>query len=341
MAKVTPKENFLKLRHGGMPDYVPFYSLMGDPYLGENAIGGAMDPYFKDTRFMKGGKDMWGVVYDAPANLDATMPDTSRIMLEEIYDWADVIQFPQPEDIDPERTYQEALKCVDRSVSCFKVGPSLSPFQEMAAMMGFEGALIALFTDPEECKAMLNAMVDWIEPYYTKVFEVYKPDFWSMADDTCAKDIPFFSPEIYKDVFLPIYKRLAKPALDNGVPVLFHNCGKEEAFLDFMVEFGVELTEPAQEVNNILALKEKYKGKLTFMGCWGWGDHIPKGYPDFDEEEFRQDIRNTIDKYAPGGGYAFAGFPIGAKGDTAASRAYRIMRDEAHWYGRKVYGYTD
>ena len=35
MAKVTPKENFLKLRHGGMPDYVPFYSLMGDPYMGE------------------------------------------------------------------------------------------------------------------------------------------------------------------------------------------------------------------------------------------------------------------------------------------------------------------
>ena len=31
MAKVTPKENFLKLRHGGMPDYVPFYAIMGDP----------------------------------------------------------------------------------------------------------------------------------------------------------------------------------------------------------------------------------------------------------------------------------------------------------------------
>ena len=48
---------------------------------------------------------------------------------------------------------------------------------------------------------------------------------------------------------------------------------------------------------------------------------------------------STLDKYAPGGGYAFAGFPIGAKGDTAASRAYRIMRDEAHWYGREYMGY--
>ena len=42
-----------------------------------------------------------------------------------------------------------------------------------------------------------------------------------------------------------------------------------------------------------------------------------------------------------GGGYAFAGFPIGQKGEeSAAGRAYKIMRDEVHWYGRKVYGYT-
>ena len=342
MAKVTPKENFLKLRHGGMPDYVPFYSLMGDPYMGENACGSAQNPYFIQDRHLNGGKDPWGVVYAAPDNLGATMPDTSIIMLEDIFDWSKVIQWPTMADIDLEKTYADVCKRVDRSQSCLKVGPDFGPFQELVAMMGFEGGLMALAEDPEEVSAMLNAMVDYIEPYYTKLFEVYKPDFWSMGDDTCAKMMPFFSPETYKEVFLPIYKRLSKPAQENDVPVLFHNCGKEEAFLDFMVEFGVELTEPAQEDNDILMLKEKYKGKLTFMGCWGWGDHIPKGFPEFDEEELRQDVRNTIDKYSVGGGYAFAGFPIGQKGEESAQqRAYKIIRDEAHWYGRKVYGYTD
>ena len=81
-------------------------------------------------------------------------------------------------------------------------------------------------------------------------------------------------------------------------------------------------------------------GKLSFMGCWGWGDHIPKGFPDFDEEAFRQDIRDSIDKYSAGGGYAFAGWPIGQKGEEeAARRAYLIMRDEVYYYGKKVYGY--
>ena len=343
MAKVTPKENFLKLRHGGMPDYVPFYSLIGDPYKGENTCSSFPNPFFKDTKMVNGGYDIWGVRYAAPDNLAATMPDTSIVMLEDIEDWSKVIKFPKAEDIDIERVYQDTvLTKVDRTQSCLKVGPDFQPFQQLVAMMGFEGGLMALVSDPEEVKAMLNAMVDHIEPYYRKLFEVYKPDFWAMTDDTCAKDYPFFSPEIYKDVFLPIYKRLCQPALDNDVPVLFHNCGKEEAFLDFMLEFGVELTEPAQEVNNILALKEKYKGKMTFVGCWGWGDHMPKGFPDFDEEAFREDIRRTIDKYSVGGGYAFAGWPLGRKGEEEASRrAYLIMREEVHTYGRKVYGYVD
>lgn len=47
----------------------------------------------------------------------------------------------------------------------------------LVGFMGFEGGLMALYENPEEVKAMLNAMVDWTEPYYTKLFEVYKPDF--------------------------------------------------------------------------------------------------------------------------------------------------------------------
>ena len=340
-AKITPKENFLRLRHGGFPEYVPFYSIMGDPYKGESAVAGAFVPMFENTMYMNGGKDAWGVPYAAPDNLaNASMPDTSVVTLEDISDWTKVLQFPKPTGIDLEKAYQETLTRVDRTQSCLKVGPDLSPFQELVALMGFEGGLMALSEDPEEVSAMLNAMVDFIEPYYTKLYEVFQPDCRAITDDSCAKMMPFFSPETYKEVFLPIYTRLAKPALENGIPVIFHNCGKEELFLDFMVQFGVEMTEPSQEVNDILMLKEKYKGKLSFMGCWGWGDHIPKNFPDFDEEEFRQDIRDSIDKYSPGGGYAFAGWPIGQKGEEdAARRAYLIMRDEVYYYGKKVYGY--
>ena len=64
-ARVTPKENFLKLRHGGMPEYVPFYSLMGDPYKGENPCTGAMIQMFEAAEPREDGRftDIWGVPY--------------------------------------------------------------------------------------------------------------------------------------------------------------------------------------------------------------------------------------------------------------------------------------
>ena len=128
MAKVTPKENFMKLRHGGTPDYVPFYSLMGAPYKGESACGGIRLPFFTSTQFVDGGKDIWGVPYKAPeSGVQATMPDTSFVMLEDIADWTKVVKFPTPNDIDVEKVYQEALKTFDRSQTALKIGFDFSP----------------------------------------------------------------------------------------------------------------------------------------------------------------------------------------------------------------------
>ena len=341
MAKVTPKENFLKLAKGEFPYYVPFYSLMGDPYLGECAVKGARITFFADT-IMEGGTDMWGVPYAKPSvGIESIMPDTRINVLKDIADWKKVVKFPEPLEVDLEKAYTDNLKNIDRNASCLSVGPHFTPFQELVGLMGFEGGLIALMEDPEEVSAMLNAMIDHIMPHYKKLFEVFKPDFWHMSDDTCAKTTPFFSPEVYEEVFLPLYMRLAEPAREAGVPVLFHNCGYTTPFLEYMYQFGVRVTEPFQESNDVRKCQEQFKGRMSFIGHWGWGQHIPRNYPDFDEEEFREDIRKTIDECSVGGGYAFAGFPIGVPGDPGVKRAYSIMRDEAHWYGRKVYGYTD
>ncbi len=344
MAKVTPKENFLMLAHGGHPEYVPVYTMMGVPYLGEVADVMLNPPIFTSTQFKDGGYDAWGVRYIAAEGTNrATMPDTNIVMLEDIADWSKVIKFPKPNEFDFEQMYAEQLKKsgVNRNMSAVKCGPGFSPFQELVAIMGFTGGLMALAEDPEEVKAMLNAMVDHIEPYFEKTLDIYKPDLWSLADDTCAKEMPFFSPAVYEDIFLPIYHRLADPAVERGIPVMFHNCGHCEPFMDFMVSFGVQMLDPMQASNDLVADKEKYKGKLSFMGGWEWALHMPPDYPNYDEEALRQTVRDTLDKYAPRGAYAFyhSGL-VSYYGDPAVEECKRIVRDEAHWYGRKIYGYT-
>lgn len=332
------------LAHGGHPEYVPVYTMIGVPYLGEVADVMLMPPIYDQNQFVDGGYDMWGVRYvGAEGTNRATMPDTSIVMLEDIEDWSSVIKFPEAHEFDYEKMYEKQLADfhIDRTRSALKCGPGFSPFQQLVAIMGFTGGLMALAAEPEEVKAMLNAMVDHIEPTFEKILDAYKPDLWSVADDTCAKETPFFSPAVYEDIFLPIYHRLCDPAVKRGIPVMFHNCGHCEPFMDFMVDFGVQMLDPMQAANDLMADKEKYKGKLSFMGGWEWALHMPADYPNYDEEEIRAGVRETIDKYAPGGAYAFyhSGL-VSYFGDKTCDEIKRIVRDEAHWYGRKVYGYT-
>ena len=339
MAKVTPKENFMKLVDGGHPDYVPYYTMMGEPYLGEAADVMMSAPTFD----FNPGMDAWGVPQKAPSTgVAAAMPDTGTILLNDIEDWSKVLKFPKVNEFDWEKAYEAGLKQfnIDRTQSAVKCGPGFMPFQELVALMGFSGGLEALYTDPEEVSAMLNAMVDVIEPTFEKTLDVYKPDLWYMLDDTCAQEVPFFSPAIYKEVFLPIYKRMAKAANDRGIPVIFHNCGKIEEFCDFMLEFGVSILEPTQLSNDLLMLKDKYKNKMSFIGGWDWNKVRPLDYPNFNEEELRQTVRDSIDKYAPGGAYGIIVWPISYPGDPVCEQIKWILRDECHWYGRKIYGYT-
>ena len=345
MAKITPKENFMKLVNGGHPEYVPYYTMMGEPYLGEAAETFCNPPIFNDTSF-QGGTDMWGVPYKAASSgIDAMMPDTGFHLFEDIEDWSKAVKFPQApavNELDWNALYENSIKMfnIDRTQTALKCGPILGPFQELVAMMGFENGLAALYTDPEECLAMFMAMCDYLEPYYTRIIDEFKPDLWYMLDDTCAQEVPFFSPEIYEQVFLPVYKRLAKPANDRGIPIIFHNCGKVEEFCDFMLDFGVSILEPTQLSNDLLMLKDKYKNKMSFIGGWDWNKVRPLDYPNFNEEELRQTVRDSIDKYAPGGAYGIIVWPISYPGDPVCEQIKWILRDECHWYGRKAYGYT-
>ena len=342
MAKVTPKENFLMLVDGGTPAYIPYFTMMGEPYLGEAATKFVSPPIFKTTQFMDGGYDMWGVRYVAAEGTNnATMPDTNIILLEDVDDWEKVVKFPEVPEYDMEALYRQSMANVDRTQSAVMCSPNFMPFQTLVALMGFVNGLCALYESPDSVKDMLNAMVDLMEPVFYETVEVYKPDLWYILDDSCSKMAPFFSMETYRDIFKPIYNRLAKPAVDRGIPIIFHNCGFCEPQIADLVDVGVKILEPMQESNDLLKVKEQYKGKLSLVGGCDWSTLMPKNYPEYDEEELRQGVRDVINKNAPGGAYGFYAWPISYAGDPVIGEVNRIIRDEAHWYGRKYTGYDE
>ena len=133
----------------------------------------------------------------------------------------------------------------------------------------------------------------------------------------------------------PVYQRLTKPFTDKGIPVQFHNCGHCEAFLEDMIDFGVKILDPSQTANDLLGIKEKYGRDFVLAGCWDWKP--PLSWPNVEEEEIRQMVRDCVDTFAPGGAYMGRAGALGIPGDKDIARVNAWLGEEIYWYTRRYY----
>jgi hypothetical protein len=313
-------------------------SVMVNPsILGPGGPGPAPEPGAAPPREWK---DTWGVPYVANEETGfAGIPKPGAFILHDINDWEKVVKAPKYPDefytADWEAMAKKDLEKIDRDQTIVLTMAGFMPFQQIIGFMGFTEGLCALVEDPDTVKDLLNYITDYYIPINDRIVEYYKPDIVYLLDDTAAKDYPFFSLEIYRDIFKPIYKRLTKSAVDRGIPIQFHNCGRCEDFVPDMIDFGVHFWDPAQTKNDLLGIKAKYGKQLGIVGGF---DYVPPADRDATEEEVREYVRGILDKYAPGGGFHFAGGVLGrADKMEQTMKMNGWVQDEVAKYGATFY----
>ena len=336
---LTEKENLLMLLRGECPEWVPTYSFV------------QMDPDYPPAIHMLtpefinyhrkngvGGVDIWGVTYVASEEAaGATLPEPNNFILDDITKWRDIIKAPDFSGFDWEKLSLDHIKTsgIDRTQTALSFDVHFGYFQHLMSFLGFTDGLCAIFEEPDEVKELLNYLCDFYCMITEKMIDYYKPDILSLKDDTAAWAAPFMSKAAYDDIFVPLYARHTKFALDRGIPVSFHNCGKCETFLDSLVDIGVKMWDPAQVCNDLSAVKEKYGNNLTIAGGWlGQGRLLED---DVTEEELRESVKASMDKLATGGGYVFCGSFLGPMGDPTTARKNAMLRKVAREYGHEFY----
>ncbi|MCL1803835.1 MAG: veratrol--corrinoid protein metyltransferase [Eubacteriaceae bacterium] len=337
----TPKEMYIGLAKGEWPDYV-----MGNPKP-EDAYSAMVSPYplymppgmsFGSPR-PKEYTDLWGVQYvtDEITGIGISKPNV--YVLEDIVHWDRYIKKPEaPADFDWEAFTKDQLKDIDRDQKLVSLMFSpQAPFQQIMNFMGFTEGLSAMYEEPESFLELLDYLLGFYLPIVEKGVEYYKPDDLSIPDDTASRYAPFFSVDAFKKFFKPYYARLAKVMTDRGGTVTFHNCGKCEAFVPDMIDFGVKYWNPAQTDNDLETIIDNHWQQDGFVCCGGW-DFVPEDYHKVTEEQIRQSVRDSIDKYAPHGGYVFGGGFLGMQANPERSAQINgWVQDEVYAYGRTFY----
>ncbi|MFA5858493.1 MAG: uroporphyrinogen decarboxylase family protein [Elusimicrobiota bacterium] len=78
------------------------------------------------------------------------------------------------------------------------------------------------------------------------------------CEDWGTQERLLVSPDMWREIFKPLYKRLCKAAHDNGLHVLMHSCGYNWLILDDLAEVGVNAFQFDQpELYGIEKLAEK------------------------------------------------------------------------------------
>jgi len=292
---LSTKENFLRALNGEIPEYVPRYSIFW-------AIAG-MPSFMAGPRGMGPGKDIFGVEWSMEGSaIQAALPKPNDFILDDITRWRDVIKFPDFSGVDWEAVSKKDTANYDPE---FPKGGSLCLgfFQNVASFMGFTEGLIACAEEPEEVKALVNYLCDGYLGLADNFLKYYKPDFIMFGDDIATEHRPFVSLETFQDIFAPVWRRFIKYFKERGYPAVHHNCGRFELFVDDIVDMGFNAWDPAQISNDLVGIKKKYGRKLMLMGCIDPIPLLPHMNPT--EEQCRAAVKDALDTFAPGGGFAY------------------------------------
>ena len=339
--KLTPKENYLRILNGEMPEWAPMYT-MGMPQPTDDPIPLAWTtPLIFNDPHPFGGTDLWGVNWVAGSNAanGAILPEPNHFILEDIGDWHDVVKAPDISDVDWEDMCRKTMAAnpVDRTQTALGLNLYIGTFQEFVGLMGFTEGLIAMIEEPEEVAELCKYMNDFYVEVGRQCMPYIQPDVIVMADDTCSEKSPFMSEELFRQILLPCYKHETETlAVPYGIPAQFHNCGACTHYIEICHEEAhISAWDPAQTMNDLEGFKQKWGREIAILGGFDARDELAD--PDCSDEVVIEGTRASFDKYAPDGGYAFYAEFIGPRDDPRVAHKNDVMWREALDYGNKFY----
>jgi hypothetical protein len=116
----------------------------------------------------------------------------------------------------------------------------------------------------------------------------------------------FISPQAYRELYQPFHKRVNDWVHSHtGWKTFIHSCGSVWTLIEDFIQAGFDIMNPVQcsaAHMDPAQLKEKFGERITF---WGGGVDTQRTLPFGTPDQVRQEVRERIRIFGPGGGFVF------------------------------------
>lgn len=135
--------------------------------------------------------------------------------------------------------------------------------------MGFEGICTAVYDYPEMMADIFNRMTDVIVAVLEKVLPGTDFDFAFGWEDITFNSGPILSPDYFRAVILPCYKRVTEVLHRHGIETIFTDSDGDVTLLtDIWLEAGINTLFPVERAGETdpVKIRAKYGKKVRIIG---------------------------------------------------------------------------
>lgn len=276
----------------------------------------------------EGGEDEWGCVWEK-----TEVDNIGMIRDNPIKEWEDLdtIRFPDASDPARYRNLPAALEKADGKYCVLANGSAM--FERMHFLRGFEETLQDMYLNPNKIGELADRLAAFQIDTVRNIYQRFKGKIHAirLSDDWGTQSGMIISPDTWRRIFKPRYKRIFDTIHECGMHAWLHSCGRINDILDDFIEIGLNVINPKQP--NVLGIEEagkRFAGRICFESLCDIQTTLPTG----DIQKIREEAKSLLHHWAtPDGGFVLNGLdpePIGVT-ESTKQEMIRAFREFDRW----------
>ena len=276
---------------------------------GPDSFEGKIEQNVREGKLWHDLRDEFGVVWSMPDDKKLYMDISHHPLADASIE--DIADYPFPNGGDPSRftgVREHVLELRNETPYALCTCISGVVYEICWYMRGLEQWFIDMMTQPEFCGALLDRTLkfwmDFESGFLAEVGDIV--DVIMIGDDLAGQSGPLFNPAFYRSVVKPRQKKLVQHIKSlTDAKIWYHTCGSCYEYIPDLIDNGVDILNPVQ-IGLVNMQPEKLKREFgDSIVFWGGGIDAQHVLPFKGTLEVRDNIRNNLEYFKPGGGYIF------------------------------------
>lgn len=288
---ITSKEIVVKAIEFGDPPRIPFSFNTHKSDLLNVLNFSAEKKAKKGKRFGETYEDIWGVTWEI------TEKDWDHAVGHPLKDLGNLKDYIFPDfHFDKVDGLTRFMIRAGKKRSKYILGVNyINMFELLRSLMGFEGAMMAPYLEPELLRQLLYKLAELTCGAIDHYILCGGIDGFITYEDWGLQKGLQLSIEQFRDFYKPVYKKIIDHCHSKGVHFHWHSCGDIITLIPEMVDINVDVVQMDQpRLMGYENLIKASRGKLCFFNCI---DNQWSAFPETSIEDIKEETERMIDVY--------------------------------------------